>query len=91
VRAADRFAAAPLPETQRQRRRTANEIIDAVAAGLGNTRAVCRRCYIHPAVIEDWEEGSLHEEMTELRRRYRSAPKGLDRQEAIVLRWLEAR
>ncbi|MGH2534217.1 MAG: DNA topoisomerase IB [Thermomicrobiales bacterium] len=34
-------------------------VVDEVAAHLGNTRAVCRRCYIHPAVIDAFVEGSL--------------------------------
>ena len=33
-------------------KRAMNEIIDLVAHRLGNTRAVCRQCYIHPTVIE---------------------------------------
>ena len=33
--------------------------IDAVAARLGNTRAVCRSAYIHPAVLLGYESGEL--------------------------------
>ena len=33
--------------------------IDEVAAVLGNTRAVCRNSYIHPAVIDAYMEGSF--------------------------------
>ncbi len=33
--------------------------IDQVARQLGNTRAVCRKCYIHPAVIEAYLDGSI--------------------------------
>ena len=33
--------------------------VDAVSGLLGNTRAVCRRCYIHPVVFEAYAEGSL--------------------------------
>ncbi|HEY8240785.1 MAG TPA: DNA topoisomerase IB, partial [Kiritimatiellia bacterium] len=32
---------------------------DAVAAALGNTRAVCRKHYIHPAVFEAYLDGTL--------------------------------
>ena len=35
--------------------------IDAAAAKLGNTRAVCRSCYVHPAIAESHLDGSLHE------------------------------
>ena len=33
--------------------------VDEVAPQLRNTRSVCRRCYIHPAVIECYTTGSL--------------------------------
>jgi DNA topoisomerase-1 len=33
--------------------------IDAVAARLGNTRAVCRASYIHPAILSGYETGLL--------------------------------
>ena len=33
--------------------------VDAVAARLGNTRAVCRAAYIHPAVLSGYERGEL--------------------------------
>ena len=31
--------------------------IDAVASKLGNTRSVCRKCYIHPGVFEAYRRG----------------------------------
>ena len=34
-------------------------VIAAVADELGNTIAVCRRCYIHPFVIAEFEAGRL--------------------------------
>src|SRR5262245_21297179 len=37
--------------------------IDDVAAQLGNTRAVCRKCYIHPAVIDAFLAGELSEDL----------------------------
>jgi DNA topoisomerase-1 len=35
------------------------QAIEAVAKRLGNTKAVCRKCYIHPAVIDAYTDGSL--------------------------------
>jgi DNA topoisomerase I len=35
--------------------------IDAAADTLGNTRAVCRSCYVHPAVPDAYRDGTLHE------------------------------
>jgi DNA topoisomerase-1 len=43
--------------------RTTNIVatVDAVAARLGNTRAVCRSAYIHPAVLAGYESSALCE------------------------------
>jgi DNA topoisomerase-1 len=40
------------------------QAIEAVARQLGNTKAVCRKCYIHPAVIDSYLDGSLAQSMT---------------------------
>jgi DNA topoisomerase I len=40
------------------------QAIETVARQLGNTKAVCRKCYIHPAVIDSYLEGTLAQSMT---------------------------
>jgi DNA topoisomerase-1 len=35
------------------------EAIDAVAGVLGNTRAVCRKSYIHPRIVEAYTDGTI--------------------------------
>jgi len=45
--------------TPAEGRRNVNRAIEAVAAELRNTKAVCRKCYVHPAVIEAYLEGRL--------------------------------
>ena len=35
------------------------QAMDEVAAQLGNTRAICRKCYVHPQVIDAYLEGHL--------------------------------
>jgi DNA topoisomerase-1 len=42
-----------------QLKRNIVQAIEAVAKRLGNTKAVCRKCYIHPAIIQAYEDGSL--------------------------------
>jgi DNA topoisomerase-1 len=42
-----------------QLKRNIVQAVESVAKRLGNTKAVCRKCYIHPAVIEAYEAGSL--------------------------------
>jgi len=87
VRALSILADADRPDSQRARNRRLNAAIDAVARRLGNTRAVCRRCYIHPAIPEAWMAGRLNAQLASLPRRRR---KYLDGPESLTLRWLEA-
>jgi DNA topoisomerase-1 len=61
------------------------EAIDAVAGVLGNTRAVCRKSYIHPAIVDAYVDGAL----PAICRRYRAArgrrADGLSADEAAVV------
>src|SRR6185436_16802140 len=62
------------------------QAIDEVAAALGNTRAVCRKYYIHPAVTDAYLDGTL--------KKYFSNPpaqNGLTSKEAAVLQLLKRR
>jgi len=44
---------------QNEGKRNIVQAIAAVAGALGNTRAVCRKCYIHPEILESYLEGEL--------------------------------
>jgi DNA topoisomerase I len=76
-------------ETQKQAKANVKSAIGAVAKILGNTPAVCRKCYIHPAVLESYSEGNLIEG---LRKRTGKdlEKKGVDLRfaEAAILRFL---
>jgi DNA topoisomerase-1 len=41
-----------------QARRNVVKAIESVAKRLGNTRAVCRKCYIHPAILDAYMAGA---------------------------------
>jgi DNA topoisomerase I len=41
-------------ETQKEAKSNINTAIRAVAKILGNTPAICRKCYVHPAVLENY-------------------------------------
>jgi DNA topoisomerase-1 len=66
---------------------TLNQVYDAVAAELGNTRAVCRQSYVHPAVPAAYLDGSLHRRWA---RSPATRPSGLTVDERRVLRFLRA-
>lgn len=82
------LAGTPLPCAKREQATTLNTLLDGVAKKLRNTRAVCRRCYVHPAAVEAWLEGRLGAEIAAIRQRLPRPLKGLDREESTVLRWL---
>lgn len=48
-----------LASSQTDATRRVNEAIDHVAHVLGNTRAVARKSYVHPAVLEAYEAGEV--------------------------------
>lgn len=48
-------------QNKAQARRTVSAVIRDVARELGNTPAVCRKCYIHPAVLDAYTTGSLRQ------------------------------
>jgi DNA topoisomerase-1 len=57
-------------------------VVAEVAEELGNTVAICRKCYIHPRLLSDFEEGRL-----DLRLPARGRG-GLAKSEIAVLRYL---
>ena len=77
-----------LPESESAKKRTLNGEIDKVAHRLGNTRAVCRQSYIHPAVPEHWLAGTLAVEVDAAAAIRLVAPE-LNDAERRTLKWLD--
>lgn len=67
----------PVPEGEAAARSALKAAMGEVAARLGNTVAVCRRHYVHPAIPEAWRAGELGLEPPR-------APIGLSRSERAV-------
>jgi DNA topoisomerase-1 len=63
--------------------------IEGVAKKLGNTKAVCRKCYIHPAVIQSYTDGSLPRALRRRLKKITDSP-GLEPEETAVLKLLKA-
>ncbi len=63
--------------------------IDAVAARLGNTRAVCRKYYVHPALLHAYLMGETVPEAPPLPRGRRERGAALRRDEVLVLQFLQ--
>jgi len=64
--------------------------MDAVSRQLGNTRTVCRKSYVHPAVVAAFEEERLARAFARRAGRGSRAPTGLGEAEVAVLRLLES-
>ena len=52
-----RFSMLEPPDSRRGLAFATNQVIDEVSRTLGNTRTVCRKCYIHPQVLRQEDEG----------------------------------
>lgn len=48
-------------ESQTQAKKNVMEAITAAALKLGNTPTICRKCYVHPVIIETYMAGKLME------------------------------
>ena len=48
-------------DTESKRKKAIVRAVEKVAKHLGNTPAVCRRCYIHPAILDGYVDGTLLE------------------------------
>lgn len=65
--------------------------VESVAKRLGNTKAVCRKSYIHPAVLEAYLGGATVRPIAPRARRAARSPESLTDAEAAVLGLLQRR
>jgi DNA topoisomerase-1 len=73
------------------RKRFVSHAIGEVAERLGNTKAVCRRCYVHPAVIDAFLEGETIEVSPALVDKPNRRGHRLSRTESALIRLLQRR
>ena len=73
------------------RARFVSEAVGGVAERLGNTKAVCRRCYIHPAVIDAFLDGETIAPFVRATASGRGNRHRLSCEEAAVVKLLGAR
>jgi DNA topoisomerase-1 len=79
-------------DTKTQARKNIVAAIESVAKKLGNTPAVCRKCYIHPNVLDSYLEGTLLETLKQRAEKVLSRSlRGLSAEEAAVLELLQQR
>lgn len=73
-------------DTQAAAKRNIRAAIERVASRLGNTPTICRKCYVHPAVLDCYLDGSLVLEIAaEAREELQEELTSLPPEEAAVL------
>jgi len=79
-------------DSETQAKKNIVRAIESVAEKLGNTPSICRKCYVHPAVLDAYLEGSVLEAMRERTEQHLSEDlHALQPEEAAVLAMLQQR
>jgi DNA topoisomerase-1 len=77
--------------SQRQAKRNVVRAVESVAERLGNTPAVCRKCYVHPIVLDTYLDGSLVNSLKRRISHLNGSDSPLPPEEAAILRLLQDR
>jgi DNA topoisomerase-1 len=79
-------------DSQAAAKRNITQAIERVAQRLGNTSAICRKCYIHPAIFEAYMDRSLLKLLkARTEKELRTSLADLSAEEAAVLALLQQR
>ncbi|MFL5734789.1 MAG: DNA topoisomerase IB [Chloroflexia bacterium] len=79
-------------DTDAQARKNVVSAIESVAERLGNTAAICRKCYVHPTVLDSYLDGSLIATFKQrAEQEMQEALDDLPSEEAAVLAFLQER
>ncbi len=79
-------------DSETQAKKNIVRAIEHVAERLGNTPSVCRKCYVHPEIIESYLDGSMLRTLRQLAEQELSGGlSGLQPEEAAVVALLQQR
>lgn len=79
------------PENVTQRKKVIVQVLDQVASKLGNTRAICKKSYVFPAILDDYEGGALNPYLKKLSKSSDiTGEMGLNHDEKVLLSYLKA-
>jgi DNA topoisomerase I len=91
VLAAKALAEAAAFRSSTEAKRNVVKAIESVAKKLGNTKSVCRKSYIHPAILDAYMDGATIETLKARAATLARSRSALSREEAAVVRMLERR
>jgi DNA topoisomerase-1 len=78
-------------DSKAQAKKNVVRAIESVAARLGNTPTICKKCYVHPDVIEGYLDGTLARALGRRAKRLGDSLSRLRPEEAAVLALLQRR
>ncbi|NHZ93004.1 DNA topoisomerase IB [Massilia sp. CCM 8733] len=79
-------------DSEAQAKKNIVRAIESVAEKLGNTPSICRKCYVHPAILEAYLDGTVLDAMREsTRRELVEDLHDLQPEEAAVVAFLQQR
>jgi DNA topoisomerase-1 len=79
-------------DSEAQAKRNVVHAIETVASQLGNTPAVCRKCYVHPEILNGYLDDSFREMIGEkIRKKLQSDSADMSDEEVLVLAFLRKR
>lgn len=82
------FAEVGMAETEADIKKNIVAVLDRVAEHLGNTRSVCKKYYVHPAIISLYQSNKLHAYLARLDK-IKTASRGLAAEEKLLMTILE--
>ncbi|HJZ74926.1 MAG TPA: hypothetical protein VKE51_24485, partial [Vicinamibacterales bacterium] len=90
VLAAKALAEVAASRSAGEAKRNVVKAIESVAKKLGNTRAVCRKCYIHPAILDAYMDGATIQTLN-ARAAKLARTRALSAEESAVVAMIERR
>jgi len=78
-------------DSKTQAKKNVTKAIESVAARLGNTPSICKKCYVHPDVLEGYLDGSLVKALSQRVKKLSAISHDLGPQETAVLGLLHKR
>ena len=83
------FKSMGIAETSTGCKKNINEALDYVSSHLGNTRSVCKKYYVHPGIIQLYEENKLQKYLNELEMiEANDNISGLTKEETVLMKLL---
>lgn len=78
-------------ESETDAKKKITETFKVVSAQLGNTVSVCRKYYVHPLIVEAYQDKSLHNLLSKIVKKNNGKHEGLTPMEEIVMEIIKPR